>query len=581
VATETNNLALACAVSGGRLAHLLEEWNHPTKRMKDFTPGSSEKVPWMCRECGWPFYANVYARTKSNRPTGCPACAGKVATETNNLALACKESRGRLAHLPGEWNHPTKRMEDFLPASHEKVPWRCRTCEGEWDATISDRTRSDHPTGCPVCNPHGIQATETHNLALACAKSEGRLAHLLGEWNHPTKRMEDFTPGSGEKVPWRCGKCGWEWNAAIKSRTSSDRSSGCPACAGKVATETHNLALACEQSGGRLAHLPGEWNHPTKRMEDFTPGSSEQVPWRCKTCEREWDATINSRTKGDRPTGCPECNVSGQTCIPFETAVYEDNCLVHPILDDDRKAVCTAVASAIRKISNTDPHVVAVAVQLTVRHRALVESRHLLTRTSVKRLLSADPPIPQDARSRTNLNVLSVFEIDLGNEAYKVEKGVQQHVLAMIAAGELGQVRAMFVTAGRGFARYGNMHGVPYLVTVSILSTVARDATPEWSKQVVTTFNTAFELVDMNGLLAREIRRDEVPDSFMEMPNTYFRAVAYDVSVEVLKEWLGHRHVNRTYAGGRTVSSGRYRQLLKVAADRGIEWSPPCAENDD
>jgi hypothetical protein len=119
--------------------------------------------------------------------------------------------------------------------------------------------------------------------------------------------MEDFTPASNEKAPWRCGTCEWQWNATIRDRTRSDCPRGCPACAGKVATETNNLALACEESGGRLAHLPGEWNHPTKRMEDFTPASHEEAPWRCGTCEWKWNARIANRTRSDSPTGCPQC----------------------------------------------------------------------------------------------------------------------------------------------------------------------------------------------------------------------------------------------------------------------------------
>jgi|Transcript_10668 hypothetical protein len=35
----------------------------------------------------------------------------------------------------------------------------------------------------------------------------------------------------------------------------------------RVSSSTYNLKLACEQSGGGLAHLPGEWNHPMKGME--------------------------------------------------------------------------------------------------------------------------------------------------------------------------------------------------------------------------------------------------------------------------------------------------------------------------
>jgi hypothetical protein len=232
--SSTNNLRVWCEEHQGELGEkLLEEWDDPVLEPWEVTRGSDHRARWMCRECGWSFHAQVQCRTKKIRPSGCRACAGLVATETHNLALACAQSEGRLAHLPGEWHHPTKRMEDCTPASGEKVRWRCRTCEWEWDATINSRTGSDRPRGCPACA--GKVATETHNLALACEESEGQLAHLPGEWNHPTKRMEDFTPASDEKVPWRCGTCEWEWGARIADRTKSDRPSGCPVCAGQVA----------------------------------------------------------------------------------------------------------------------------------------------------------------------------------------------------------------------------------------------------------------------------------------------------------------------------------------------------------
>ena len=66
-----------------------------------------------------------------------------------------RQRRVGLAHLPGEWNHRSKRMEDFLPASHEIVPWKCGKCGNEWKASINHRTSSEHPTGCPKCNTRG------------------------------------------------------------------------------------------------------------------------------------------------------------------------------------------------------------------------------------------------------------------------------------------------------------------------------------------------------------------------------------------------------------------------------------------
>ena len=57
---------------------------------------------------------------------------------------------------------------------------------------------------------------------------------LLEEWADTEKGPGDVTYASHRKVPWKCVKCGWEWEAKINHRTKS--TTGCPACAGKVAT---------------------------------------------------------------------------------------------------------------------------------------------------------------------------------------------------------------------------------------------------------------------------------------------------------------------------------------------------------
>ena len=159
VLSPTYNLKRWCEEVGGELGgKLLEEWDDPILVPWEVTRASSKRARWRCRTCGWKWVAPVYSRTRSTSPSGCPACAGHVATETHNLALTCEESRGRLAHLPGEWNHSTKRMEDFTPASNAKVPWRCRTCEGAWDTKISHRTDRDRPSGCPACSGHVAKA---------------------------------------------------------------------------------------------------------------------------------------------------------------------------------------------------------------------------------------------------------------------------------------------------------------------------------------------------------------------------------------------------------------------------------------
>ena len=66
--------------------------------------------------------------------------------------------------------------------------------------------------------------------------------------------------------------------------------------------------MTCEESGERLKHLPEEWNHPTMRMEEFTSSSHTKVPWKCRECGWEWEATINHRTNSQNLSLCLECH---------------------------------------------------------------------------------------------------------------------------------------------------------------------------------------------------------------------------------------------------------------------------------
>ena len=205
---------------------MLEEFDDDVFSPGELTKGNSERrIRWKCRECGWTWRTGLAHRTKDKKPTGCPGCAGKVPTWYNNLEVTCKESDGRLEHLIWEWAHPTKRMKDFMPATHEKVPWKCGGCGHEWDATTHDRTRATHSRGCPKCAGRHL-----HDLEVHCAQSDGQLDHLPREWAHPTKSMKDFAPASEVKVPWKCGGCGHEWDATINGRTRAAHSRGCPKC---------------------------------------------------------------------------------------------------------------------------------------------------------------------------------------------------------------------------------------------------------------------------------------------------------------------------------------------------------------
>ena len=67
-------------------------------------------------------------------------------------------------------------------------------------------------------------------------------------------------------------------------------------------------------SGNELSitnpELVEEWdfekNYPLT-PDDVTFGSGKKVWWKCKKCGHEWQAGVNTRTRGH---GCPVCGVS-------------------------------------------------------------------------------------------------------------------------------------------------------------------------------------------------------------------------------------------------------------------------------
>jgi hypothetical protein len=128
---------------------LSKEWD-PEKNgdliPNDVRPGTDRKVWWICSK-GHSWKAAIYHRTMAKKPTGCPYCSGREATNKNNLAVLFPE-------LIDEWNkeknlplHP----ESLKPGSNKKVWWKCFRGH-EWKISPNKRTGADK-TGCPYCNP--------------------------------------------------------------------------------------------------------------------------------------------------------------------------------------------------------------------------------------------------------------------------------------------------------------------------------------------------------------------------------------------------------------------------------------------
>jgi hypothetical protein len=201
---------------------LVAQW-HPTRngdvRPEQLTYGSGRKVWWQC--CEGPDHEwQASPNNRTSGRSGCPFCAGRVASVTNSLA--------RHPELARQW-HPVKnvdlRPESVVAGSTRLVWWQClQSPEHQWQATPHDRIAGKG--ACPFCL--GMRVAPRSSLAAAAPT-------LAAEW-HPSKNGGltpwGVTPTTTRVVWWLCSRSrAHEWRASVLKRGGG---AGCPGCAAEV-----------------------------------------------------------------------------------------------------------------------------------------------------------------------------------------------------------------------------------------------------------------------------------------------------------------------------------------------------------
>ncbi|MFF5254614.1 zinc-ribbon domain-containing protein [Streptomyces leeuwenhoekii] len=155
--------------------------------------------------------------------------------------------------------------------------WTCPSGDA-YQAPPAERVRG---RGCPVCS--GKQVTSRNSLA-TCRPD------IATEYSPGNPRAVDqVVVGSHAPVMWCCTTCTHEWKASVASRTRLG--AGCPACAGKVATATANLAAV-------YPAVAATW-HPERnrelRPDQVRPRSSKTVWWLCPSCDKPFEGQVSER----------------------------------------------------------------------------------------------------------------------------------------------------------------------------------------------------------------------------------------------------------------------------------------------
>jgi hypothetical protein len=191
---------------------------HPTKNdlnlCENLTRASGKKVWWICSAKKHEYEARVDHRTLSG--SGCPYCAGRYATEVNNLREKYPILAESICYALSPDADPTK----IAPNSHKKLWWRCLKNDHHiFEAKVYSRIKKED--SCPYCSGYKVDATNS---------LQSLYPDLCEEWdvekNLPLKPHK-ITSGTRRKVWWNCPN-GHSYKSSVVQRTK--KNSGCPHC---------------------------------------------------------------------------------------------------------------------------------------------------------------------------------------------------------------------------------------------------------------------------------------------------------------------------------------------------------------
>jgi len=288
------------------------KWDH--ERNGSLTPDmvkpkSHQTVHWRCEMADDHRWSAPVSQMSEPLASGCPFCAGKRASSTNNL-----RDHGP-AHLVDEWDAVAN--ADLAPAdvtlgSGKRVWWICPVAEDhKWRAVVASRVVGK---GCRFCAPFSALASSTNNF-----RDHGPSAAVV-QWDYSANgdlRPEEITLRSNKKVIWFCQVADdHRWQSTPSRRAKGE---GCPFCIpkGGRASSTNNL----RDHGS--PHVVADWDYERNGElgpEDFPVNSGKRVAWRCSVVpEHRWTTAVDARTgKGRR--GCPSCTLTPRSAQEMRLA---------------------------------------------------------------------------------------------------------------------------------------------------------------------------------------------------------------------------------------------------------------------
>lgn len=239
---------------------LLEEWDYSKNVIDPFnlTIKKSTKIWWKCQQKhSWEAVFSSRIRGK-----GCPYCSNqKILTGFNDLET-------RYPDVAKLW-HPAKnnnRKPSEVLAGGNKSFWWLGKCGHAWESSVWKAIKGK---GCSYCSGRAI-LQGFNDL-------ETLYPELLSEWDYAKNdnKPNQYRPGSGVKVWWKCKNYNHSWEASIEARV---KGSGCLYCSNqKVLKGFNDLAT-------RMPSIVAKyWDHDKNilSLSEVMPSSNKKAWWKC------------------------------------------------------------------------------------------------------------------------------------------------------------------------------------------------------------------------------------------------------------------------------------------------------------
>lgn len=295
-----------------RYPEIAAEWSERNRPLDPqmVSAGSHKKAYWICRK-GHEWSATIKSRTEGGN--GCPYCSHRqVLAGYNDLA----SQRPELADEWSERNAPL-RPDKVMVFSNRKAWWRCKLGH-EWNTLISTRAGGSK---CPYCS--GLKLMKGFNDLSSC------YPELSREWSEKNGRLlpEDVNERSTKNVWWKCGTCGYEYKAVIKSRVHGLK---CPVCTQRAVLAGYNDLATTDPE------LVLEWYYDANERKPTEISRLSQYPvWWKGACGHKWKDKVFCRAV--EGAHCIYCEKEFVQVLPrLLVMVYAKRCGTKVSINDEK-----------------------------------------------------------------------------------------------------------------------------------------------------------------------------------------------------------------------------------------------------